>query len=95
MKPEEFKAAYEIERRVFPVADFRVETRDGKPVIEGHAAVFGQKAEIWGFTEEVAPGAFRESIGKDDVRALFNHNESYVLGRNTVGTLRLKEDQTG
>lgn len=83
------------EIRAFQVGDFRVTRAEGKPVIEGHAAVFGKKEEIFGFTEEVAPGAFRQSLLEDDIRALFNHNDDFVLGRNRSGTLDLKEDDTG
>ena len=62
----------------------------------GHAAVFGEVAEIGGwFREQIEPGAFKASIKKDDVRALFNHDENYVLGRNTAGTLKMSEDETG
>ncbi len=62
----------------------------------GHAAVFGQATEIGGwFREQVEPGAFKSSIKKDDVRALFNHDPNFVLGRNTAGTLTMSEDETG
>lgn len=62
----------------------------------GHAAVFNQPADIGGwFREQIEPGAFKSSIRKDDVRALFNHDPNYVLGRNTAGTLTLSEDETG
>ncbi len=62
----------------------------------GHAAVFGQVTEIGGwFREQVEPGAFKSSIKKDDVGALFNHNPDYVLGRNIAGTLTMSEDETG
>lgn len=64
--------------------------------IVGHAAVFNQIAgDERYFLEQVAPGAFSESIGKDDVRALWNHNPDYVLGRNKAGTLKLSEDEVG
>ena len=64
--------------------------------IVGHAAVFNQIAgDERYFLEQVAPGAFSESIGKDDIRALWNHNPDYVLGRNTAGTLKLYEDEVG
>ena len=70
-----------------------------RPVIEGHAAVFNQWSEelgyIFPFKERVLPGAFTESIGSDDVRALFNHDPNYVLGRNRSGTLDLVESEQG
>lgn len=88
-----------LERRfVTAGADERVGLRamaDGGK-IAGHAAVFNVWADIGGmFREQVAPGAFAETIRRDDVRALFNHSPDYVLGRNIRGTLRLSEDDTG
>lgn len=81
----------EKETRTF---SFVAEPEERKMV--GHAAVFGQATDIGGwFREQVEPGAFRSSIKKDDVRALFNHDPNFVLGRNTAGTLKLKEDETG
>ena len=68
-------------------------------MIEGHAAVFNQWSEELGylfpFKERVLPGAFTESIQNDDVRALFNHDPNYVLGRNRSGTLDLMETEQG
>jgi uncharacterized protein len=62
----------------------------------GHAAVFDTEAVIAGlFRETIAPGSFRKSIREADVRALFNHDPNYVLGRNKAGTLRLAEDGRG
>jgi HK97 family phage prohead protease len=75
--------------------EFRVEGEESKPVIVGHAAVFNSLSEnLGGFRELIKPGAFDEVI-KDDVRALFNHNEDLVLGRTTAGTLRLSIDERG
>lgn len=65
------------------------------PKLVGHAALFNTEANLGPFTEVIEPGAFRKSIGTDDVRALFNHDPNYVLGRNTAGTLRLSEDSKG
>jgi HK97 family phage prohead protease len=68
-------------------------------MIEGHAAVFDSWSETLGgifpFKEIVRKGSFAESIGKDDIRALFNHDPNYVLGRNRAGTLELVEDEVG
>ena len=83
------------ERRTLQ-SEFRVEQReDGKKLIRGHAAVFNSETDLGWFRERIAPGAFSESIGKDDVRALFNHDENFILGRNTAGTLTMREDEQG
>lgn len=83
------------ERRFFTVRELRV-AADGKRTISGHAAVFNKDSEpMYGFVERVAAGAFATTIKEDDIRALFNHDPNYVLGRNTAGTLRLTEDDTG
>lgn len=67
-----------------------------KSKIRGHAAVFNQNADIGGyFVERIEPGSFRQSIAEDDIRALWNHNDDIVLGRNRSNTLRLSEDGQG
>lgn len=77
-------------------SEFRVEQReDGKKLIRGHAAVFNSETDLGWFRERIAPGAFSESIGKDDVRALFNHDPNLILGRNKAGTLTMREDEHG
>lgn len=72
------------------------EAEGGQKVIEGYFAVFNQETELWdGWFEQIAPGAFTKSLNNNDIRCLFNHDSSFVLGRNTSGTLELKEDKTG
>lgn len=78
----------------------RAEDDDDKmPMITGYAAVFESETTIggrdWGFREKIAKGAFTDAIKTSDVRALFNHEEEYVLGRTKSGTLRLMEDERG
>lgn len=84
----------EIERRI---VDGQVEIRsaDGKPVIEGYAALYGVLSDdLGGFREILLPGAFADRLG-DDVRALWQHDPLYVFGRTTPGTLTLTEDEIG
>ena len=62
----------------------------------GHAAFFEVLSEdLGGFREKIRKGAFEKTIQTDDIRALFNHDPNYVLGRNVNGTLELSEDETG
>lgn len=85
-----------MERRMFAVGGLAARGASGeKRSLAGHAAVFNQIADLGGFREVVAPGAFTNSIANDDIRALFNHDANYVLGRNTAKTLRLVEDGQG
>jgi HK97 family phage prohead protease len=90
-------AQTQIERRVFGPTEIRVKREEGSPPrIVGHAAIFNALSEdLGGFREEIARGAFRESVKDDDIRALFNHNPNKVLGRNTAGTLIVREDRDG
>jgi len=83
-----------VERRTF---DISLKREDGEAKkMTGHAAIFNEETRIgsW-FREKIAPGAFSESVQKDDIRALFNHDANFVLGRNRAGTLTLKEDDKG
>lgn len=85
-----------IERRIYPVAELRVDAGAEKPKIAGHAAKFDVLSEdLGGFQERIAPGAFANTIKSGDIRALFNHDSNIVLGRNKSGTLRLSEDSAG
>ena len=85
-------------RMYCPATELRVASEDGKPKITGYAAVFNKLSEeLWENTREmIAPGAFTNALNRpDDVRALWNHDPNYVLGRNTSGTLLLSEDEQG
>ncbi len=84
------------EFRRFPVEELRVVREDEGQKIVGYAAVFDKWSEdLGGFREKIRKGAFAKSLEKDDVRALWNHNSDFVLGRNKNGTLILEEDKRG
>ncbi len=71
-------------------------SKDGGKHIVGYAAVFNRLSQnLGGFVERVAPGAFAKTIQEADIRGLFNHDVSLVLGRNTIATLDLEEDKLG
>jgi HK97 family phage prohead protease len=84
-----------IERRVLPT-EFEFRTKGDSLVIEGYAYRFHKRSQnLGGFVEQVLPGAGADAAQNDDIRALFNHDASKILGRNTSGTLRLAEDSEG
>ena len=70
---------------------------DGRSVtVAGYAAVFDSPADIGGdWREIIAPGAFSETLRRDDVLALAAHDSARILGRTSAGTLRLREDRRG
>jgi hypothetical protein len=77
--------------------EVRAAEAEGKPMIEGLAAVFDQETVIgnW-FREKIKPGAFDEVLGKNpDVVAAWNHNWEIVLGRTLSGTLKLASRDDG
>lgn len=85
------------ERRYLPIEDLEVRAEGDKaPEIHGYAIRYGVwSQDLGGFRERILPGAARKTIGEADIRALFNHNPDYVLGRNKAGTLDLSEDDRG
>lgn len=86
----------QVERRIVNnTLELRGKAGEAKTLV-GYAAVFNREATIAGFfREQIAPGAFDAAIREDDVRALFNHDPNYVLGRTTSGTLTLSQDDDG
>jgi len=85
----------DIERRTFQVNALRAASEDGKPTIEGYAAVFNQYSQdLGGFVEIIDPGFF-DDVLSSDVRSLMNHDPNYILGRTTNNTLEIKQDEIG
>lgn len=74
---------------------FETRNNESGPMIACYFAVFNAPTELWpGCIEQIAPGAFASSAGRD-VRALIDHEPRLVLGRTTAGTLMLHEDEHG
>ena len=87
-----------MEYRKFDLSEVRAGTDAASgPVIAGYAAIFNARSDVlFGeFREVIAPGAFAESLGRDDIRALWQHDTAQVLGRKASGTLILAEDERG
>lgn len=92
----------EIEKRTLPeqLCELRSSVdgdgAEGARSIGGYAAVFNTRSALLGgtFIEQIATGAFDDVMG-DDVRALFNHDPNFVLGRTVSKTLVLSLDTRG
>jgi HK97 family phage prohead protease len=87
-----------LTRSCFELTDIETRADDaGKTTIAGYAARFESLSVSFGgwFKEKIRAGAFTESLKKNNVRALWNHNMDLVLGSTKAKTLRLKEDDKG
>ena len=84
-----------IERRHL-VHEFLLSEPDQPTTIQGYAAVFDTPASNGIWTEVLDPHCFDVVLATNpDVRALWNHNSDYVLGRTTANTLDLNIDMRG
>ena len=64
--------------------------------ITGYGAGVNKPYEVFGFTERVAPGAFTKTLKENpDIRGMFNHDPSFLLGRTASGTMNVKTDRVG
>ena len=84
-----------LERRT-TTGEVEARAKDSKIYVEGYAAVFEKRSgNLGGFIEKVKPSAFNKTVKESDVRALWNHDPQYVLGRSGAGTLQLSVDDRG
>lgn len=85
----------QMERRAW--MDGRVEVRaaeDGRRRIVQRAVPYGElSVDLGGWREVIVAGAFE--IDGQDIRALWQHDASRVLGRTMAGTLALTQNDTG
>lgn len=75
--------------------EFRADEKVG--TLAGYALKFERLSQnLGGFVEQVAPGAVDKSLADGlDVLARWNHDDAFLLGRTSSGTLRLSTDSTG
>lgn len=84
-----------LERRM-TTGEVEARAKGSNIYVEGYASVFEKRSgNLGGFVEVVKPTAFNKTIQEADVRALWNHDPQYVLGRSGAGTLELSIDQNG
>lgn len=87
-----------MEKRISFV-NSKLETRsleDGQKVLEGYFIVFNQETQLYpGVLEEIMPSSVTNSLKKNDIRALFNHDAGIVLARVGNQTLTLTPDEYG
>ena len=64
--------------------------------LQGYAAIFNSEADLSGFSEVIRNGAFRKTLESgSNVRALYDHQGSALLGTTRGGTLQLRETPQG
>ncbi len=84
-----------LERRTV-TGEVEARAKGSEMWVEGYAAVFEKRSgNLGGFVEKVRNTAFTKTVKEADVRALWNHDPQYVLGRSGAGTLQLSVDTNG
>lgn len=92
-----------IERRcVAAQIEIRTATPDpeapASTTVVGYASIFDSPSAkaTPDFVEIIRPGAFTRTLRENpDVRAFWNHNSDFILGRTKANTLSLEEDEKG
>jgi HK97 family phage prohead protease len=80
----------------FKNLEIRSGEKDGKKYIEGIIPYDSRSVPIWGVTEIIDRTAFNKTLkDKSEVRALWNHNDSFILGNTVSGTLELESAGSG
>ena len=87
-------------RRMFTAPLTNVEIRQSGAdanhyTLVGHAAIFGDIADLGDFTEELQPGCFRQALETSTTHLLWNHNSDMPLASTDSSTLDLQEDELG
>ncbi|HEM4282163.1 TPA: HK97 family phage prohead protease [Streptococcus suis] len=74
----------------------REEQESGDLILSGYFIKFDEETELWpGYFEVIKREGVEKAIKDADIRALFNHDHSLVLGRTGNETVRLGVDDVG
>lgn len=86
-----------MEQRILKMRSPKIREEGEKRYLEGYFSVFGESYQVFdGWVETIERGAFaRYLAGGGDVKVLWNHDSSVVLGSTANGTAVLREDDTG
>ena len=85
-------------RNSYRTAQFktREESDTGDLILSGYFIKFDEVTELWpGYFEVIKREGVEKAIKGADIRALFNHDDSLVLGRTGNGTVTLGVDEIG
>ena len=85
-------------RKAYMATQFqtREEQESGDLVLSGYFIKFDEETELWpGYFEVIKREGVEKAIEDADIRALFNHDHSLVLGRTGNDTVRLGVDDVG
>ena len=78
------------------VFETREEMERQEKVLSGYYIKFDEETEIFpGLSEVIDKRSLDKALDGADIRALFNHDTSLVLGRTGNGTLKLEVDDIG
>lgn len=87
------------EYRTFAAAaDFKADESEGNAKkLAGYFVRYNEAAQAkpYDYYEKIIPGVFKDSLGSSDIRCLYNHNNDFVLGRQSAGTLELEDREDG
>jgi HK97 family phage prohead protease len=80
----------------FKNLEIRSTEKEGKKYIEGIIPYNSKSVPMWGVTEIIDRTAFNKTLkDKTEVRALWNHNDSFILGNTKSETLSLEDSDDG
>ena len=74
--------------------DYGVE--DDKRTIKGVIPYNSDSVDMYGVTERIMPTAFNKTLAdKTEVKCLFGHDTTKILGSSNAGTLRMTSEKDG